>query len=84
LETKVEEEATGAATATLITAEAAARAAMEERGRKRTTAGEKDLRTRKKKTPAANKNCVMRLGSLRCGGEGCWDAKERERERERR
>jgi hypothetical protein len=49
LETKVEEEATGAATATLITAEAAARAAMEERGRKRTTAGEKDLRTRKKK-----------------------------------
>jgi hypothetical protein len=45
----VEEEATGAATATLITAEAAARAAMEERGRKRTTAGEKDLRTRKKK-----------------------------------
>jgi hypothetical protein len=43
LETKVEEEATGAATATLITADAAARAAMEERGRKRTTAGEKDF-----------------------------------------
>jgi hypothetical protein len=44
---------------------------MEERGRKRTTAGENDLRTRKKETPAANKNCVMSLGLLRCGGEGC-------------
>jgi len=71
LETKVEEEATGAATATLITAEAAARAAMEERGRKRTTAAEKDLRTRKKETRVANKNCVMSLGLLGCGGEGC-------------
>jgi hypothetical protein len=71
LETKVEEEATGAATATLITAEAAGRAAMEERGRKRTTATEKDLRTRKREKPAANKNYVMRLGLLRCRGEGC-------------
>jgi hypothetical protein len=44
---------------------------MEERGRKRTTATEKDLRTRKREKPAANKNYVMRLGLLRCRGEGC-------------
>jgi hypothetical protein len=44
---------------------------MAERGRKITTAGEKYLRTRKIETPAANKNCVMRLGLLRCGGEDC-------------
>ncbi len=57
LETKVEEEATGAATATLITAEAAARAAMEARGRKRSTAGEKDLRTRRRNTSCEQKLC---------------------------
>jgi hypothetical protein len=44
---------------------------MEERVRKRATTAEKDLRTRKNETPAPNKNCVMRLGLLRCEGEGC-------------
>ncbi len=84
LETKVEEEATGAATATLITAEAAARAAMEERGRKRTTAGEKDLRTRKKKHQLRTKTVLRDW--VRCVAEerDVRNAKEKEREREER